>query len=147
MEIIGLSVHLEPVAVTAVVFVFCSQVELVFCIPQLRGAAVPIPGAATHPSGLRETGPVGMSPSAMGWGRGSPTTCRESTQMVGDTLALGCGQLVPCSPLFSPPSAGRHGSTTRAVRSSEPKPFIQAPLVPRASTPWSPTETPSKQRV
>lgn len=99
MEIIGLSTHLEPVAVTAVVFVFCSQVELVFSISQLRGAAVPIPGAATHPLGLRETGPVGMSPSAMGWGRGSPTTCRESTQMVGGHVGLG---LWPAGALLSP---------------------------------------------
>lgn len=37
MEIIGLFMHLETVAVTAVVFLFCSLVELVFHILQLRG--------------------------------------------------------------------------------------------------------------
>lgn len=43
MEIIGLSVHLETVAVTAIVFVFGSQVELIFHIPQLHG--VPMVGS------------------------------------------------------------------------------------------------------
>lgn len=41
MEIIGLFVHLETVAVTAAVFLFYSQVKLVFHIPQLQGADKP----------------------------------------------------------------------------------------------------------
>lgn len=80
MEIIGLFVHLETVAVTAAVFLFCSQVELVFHISRLQGAnesghsALPPPPKDTCPSegwvtaGIRHTQPQ----QALGHGRLAP---------------------------------------------------------------------------
>lgn len=63
MEIIGLFVHLETVAVTAVVFLFCSQVELVFPISQLQGANDSGHSGLPPQRGLKDTNP------SEGWGQ------------------------------------------------------------------------------
>lgn len=54
MEIIGLFVHLETVAVTAVIFLFCSQVELVFPISELQGASESGHSGLSPPVPLRD---------------------------------------------------------------------------------------------
>lgn len=83
MEIIGLFVHLETVAVTAVIFLFCSQVELVFPISQLQGAS--------------ESGHSGLPPRpSEGW-------VTVGTRQAEPQQALGQGRLASFSlPIFTP---------------------------------------------
>lgn len=91
MEIIGLFVHLETVAVTAVVFLFCSQVKLVFHIPQLRGA-----NKSGH-SGSPAASDRCTSLRGMGW--------QSGMRHAQPRQALGHGRLAPFSPPFVTPSS------------------------------------------